>query len=67
MIDNKTNCISEPSIHDSIHIQNDFNFKKDIFPEYKSNQGNQGYSGNQKNVFQGQRLDMENRHKQQRT
>ena len=33
----------------------------------KSNQGNQGYSGNQKNAFQGQRPDMENRHTQQRT
>ena len=33
----------------------------------KSNQGNQGYSGNQKNVFQGQRPDMENRHTKQRT
>ena len=27
----------------------------------------QGYSGNQKNVIQGQRADMENRHTQQRT
>ena len=34
---------------------------------YKSNQGNQGYSGNQKNAIQGQRPDMENRHTQQRT
>ena len=33
----------------------------------KSNQGNKGYSGNQKNVSQGQRPDMENRHTQQRT
>ena len=33
----------------------------------KSNQGNQGYSGNQKNVIQGQRPDMENRHTHQRT
>ena len=35
--------------------------------EFKSNQGNQGYSGNQKNVIQGQRPDTENRHTQQRT
>ena len=34
---------------------------------FKSNQGNQGYSGNQKNVIQGQRPEMENRHSQQRT
>ena len=33
----------------------------------KSNQGNQGYSGNQKNVIQRQRPDIENRHTQQRT
>ena len=33
----------------------------------KSNQGNQGYSGNQKNAIHGQRPDMENRHTQQRT
>ena len=33
----------------------------------KSNQGNQGYSGNQKNAIQGQRPHMENRHTQQRT
>ena len=33
----------------------------------KSNQGNQGYSSNQKNVIQGQRPEMENRHTQQRT
>ena len=33
----------------------------------KSNQGNQGYSGNQKNAIQGQRPDMENKHTQQRT
>ena len=33
----------------------------------KSNQGNQGYSGNQNNVIQGQRPDIENRHTQQRT
>ena len=33
----------------------------------KNNQGNQCYSGNQKNVIEGQRPDMENRHKQQRT
>ena len=33
----------------------------------KSNQGNQGYSGNQKNVIQEQRPDMENRHTKQRT
>ena len=34
---------------------------------WKSNQGNQGYNGNQKNVIQEQRPDMENRHTQQRT
>ena len=33
----------------------------------ESNQGNQGFSGNQKNVIQGQTPDMENRHAQQRT
>ena len=33
----------------------------------KSNQGNDGYSGNQKNVIHGQRPDMENKHTQQRT
>ena len=33
----------------------------------KSNQRNQGYSRNQKNVIQGPRLDMENRHTQQKT
>ena len=33
----------------------------------KRNQGNHGYSGNQKNVIQGQRPDIENRHTQQRT
>ena len=32
-----------------------------------SNQGNQGYSGNQHNVIQGQRHDMEYRHTQQGT
>ena len=31
------------------------------------NQGNRGYSGNQKNAIQGQRPDTENRHTQQRT
>ena len=31
----------------------------------KSNQGNRGYSGNQKNVISGQRPDIENRHTQQ--
>ena len=31
---------------------------------FKNNQGNQGYSGNQKNVIQGQRPDIENRHTQ---
>ena len=36
-------------------------------PLGKSNQGNQGYSGNQENVIQGQRPDMEYRHTQQRT
>ena len=34
---------------------------------WKSNQGNQGSSVNQKNVIQGQRPDRENRHTQQRT
>ena len=29
---------------------------------WKSNQGNQGSSGNQKNTVHGQRPDMENRH-----
>ena len=38
-----------------------------VFIEFKSNQGNQDSSGNQKNVIQGQRSDMENRQKQQRT
>ena len=33
----------------------------------KSNQGNQGYSGNQKNITQVQRPDIENRHTRQRT
>ena len=33
----------------------------------KSNQGNQGDSGKQKDVIQGQRSDMENIHTQQRT
>ena len=33
----------------------------------KSNQENQGYSGNLKNKIQGQKPDMENRHTQQRT
>ena len=33
----------------------------------ESNQGNQGYSGNQKNVIKGQRPHMENRHTPQRT
>ena len=32
----------------------------------KRNQKNQGYSGNQTNVIQGQRLVMENRHTQQK-
>ena len=32
-----------------------------------SNQGNQGYRGNQKNTIQGPKPDMENRHTQQRT
>ena len=34
---------------------------------FKSNQGNQDSSGNQNNVIQGQRPDMENRQRQQRT
>ena len=34
---------------------------------WKNNQRNQGYSGNQNNVLQGQGPDMENRHTQQRT
>ena len=42
-----------------------FNFKL-LTVLGKSNQGNQGYS-NQKNVIQGQRPDMENKHTQQRT
>ena len=34
-----------------------------LFMQYrKSNQGNQSYSGNQKNAIQGQRPDMENIH-----
>ena len=33
----------------------------------ESNQGNQGYSDNQKNVIRGQRPDMVNRYTQQRT
>ena len=33
----------------------------------KSNKGNQGSSGNQKNVIQGQIPNMEKRHTQQRT
>ena len=33
----------------------------------RSNQGNQNSSGNQKNVIQGQRPDIENRQTQQRT
>ena len=37
-----------------------------MFRISKSNQGNQGYSGNQKNAMQGQRPDIENRHTQQR-
>ena len=36
-----------------------------IIDDRKSNQGNQGYSGNQNNVIQGQRPDIENRHTQQ--
>ena len=35
-----------------------------LIPNLKSNQGNQDYSGNQKNIIQGQRPDMENRHEQ---
>ena len=34
---------------------------------WKNNQENQGYSGNEKNVIQWQRPDMENRHTQQKT
>ena len=34
---------------------------------WSSNQGNHGYSGNQKNAIQGQNPDMENKHTQQRT
>ena len=38
-----------------------------IYPvNIKSNQGNQDSRGNQKNVIQGQRLDMENKQTQQR-
>ena len=33
----------------------------------KSNQGNQGSSGNQKNIILGQRPDIENGHTQKRT
>ena len=33
---------------------------------WESNQGNQGSSGNQKNIIQGHRLDMGNRHTQQK-
>ena len=33
---------------------------------WESNQGNQGYSGNQNNAIHGRRPDMENRHTQQR-
>ena len=40
-----------------------FHFKQWL----ESNQGNQCSSGNQKNITQGQRPDMENRHTQQRT
>ena len=40
---------------------------KSRFANLKSNQGNQDSSGNQKNVIQGQRPDIENRHTQQRT
>ena len=32
---------------------------------FKSNQGNQDYSGSQKNAIQRQSTDMENRHTQQ--
>ena len=42
------------------------NLRKKKHQFLKSNQGNQGYSGNQKNVLEGQRPDMENRHTQQR-
>ena len=34
---------------------------------FKSIQGDQGYSGNQKNVIHGQRPHMESRHTQQKT
>ena len=44
-----------------------YSFFSGVFSFKKSNQGNQGYSVNQKNVVQGQRPDVENRHTQQRT
>ena len=34
---------------------------KKEYDTLKSNQGNQGYSGNQKNLMQGQRPDMHNK------
>ena len=34
---------------------------------FKSNQGNLDYSSNQKNIIEGQKPDMQNRHTQQRT
>ena len=42
--------------------------KKNVpLPHWKSNQENQGFSGNQKKVIQGQRPDTKIRHTQQRT
>ena len=49
------------SVRDKIHQQR---YRPSGVKEY---QGNQGYSGGQTNVIQGQRPDMENRHAQQRT
>ena len=41
-------------------------FSKSFRAYLKSNQGNQDSGGNQKNVIQGQRPDMESSHTQQR-
>ena len=48
-------------------FRNMFHPLPDSYRELKSDQGSQDSSGNQKNVIQGQRQDMENRHTQQRT
>ena len=46
-----------------VHIyncgKNCVKYKKSFHNQWKSNQGNQGYSRNQKNVILGQRPDME--------